>query len=132
MLICSMFLFQLFTLQSHSLSSTLASVVPHDGNLVCGLLMRISEAYKVTDKEYVYNWSPTFNIDLVWSSLTNQLLSGASFAFVIWGSRWVIFKRQKGMLEVCWHCELYQSTLHINYWSEFIGNLTQSTISTFF
>lgn len=65
MLICSMVLFHVFTLQRHSLSPTLASAVPHDGNLICGLLMRTTEAYKVTGKEYVYNWSPTFNIDLV-------------------------------------------------------------------
>ena len=130
MLICSTVLFHVFTLQSHSLSPTLASAVPRDGNLICGLLMRISEVYKVTDKKYIYNWFPIFNIDLVW--YIPQLLSGASFTFVIWGSRWVIFIRKKGLLEVCWDHETYQSTLHINYWPKFIHNLTQSAISTIF
>lgn len=58
-----MVLFHVFTLQSPSLPPTPASAVPHDGNVICALLMRVSEAYKVTDKEY--NRSPIFNIDLV-------------------------------------------------------------------
>lgn len=123
-----MVLFHVFTLQSPSLPPTAASAVPHDGNVICALLMRVSEAYKVTDKEY--NRSPIFNIDLVW--YIPQLLSGFSFTFVIWGSRWVIFIRKKGLLEACWHCELYQNSLHINYWSKFIRNLIQSAISIYF
>lgn len=63
-----------------SLPPTLASSLPHDGNLICGLLMRISEAYEVTDKEYVHNWSPIFNIALFW--YVPQSPSGDSFTCV--------------------------------------------------